>query len=172
MKFSNGPRGHILGAATLIALLGGAGAAFAFGDPSPEQRAALEGTDAPEAEGAPLEEVTIWDGVFTEEQAAAGRAVYATNCATCHGPAARGAPGMPSLVGATLNRKYADMPLSVYFDYMMTNMPRGREGSLQPQQYADIMAFILTAHGVEPGDNTLTADPALLESIIIGPRPE
>lgn len=172
MKLSNGPRARILGAATVIALLGGASAAFAFGDVSAEQRAALEGTDATEAEAAPPEEISMWDGVFTQEQSDAGRAVYAANCAACHGPAARGAPGMPSLVGVVLNRKYADMPLSVYFDYMSTNMPRGREGSLQPQQYADIMAFILTAHGVEPGEATLTPDHELLDSIIIGPRPE
>jgi len=172
MKNMIGQRGRILGMAAAMALIG-VGAAQAFGDVSEEQRAALEGSDTEEtAEAEPLPEVSMWDGVFTADQAAEGRTIYAANCASCHGATARGGPGNPSLIGNTLNRKYADMPLSVFYDYMAMNMPAGRPGTLLPQQYADVLAFVLTAHGVEPGENTLTPDRALLDSIIIGPRPE
>lgn len=149
-----------------------AGSTAAFDNLTDEQRAALEAAQAGAAEAEEFVEVSMWDGVYTAAQAATGREVYAANCASCHGPAARGAPGMPSLVGNVLNRKYADMQMSTYFDYMSANMPKGREGSLTSQQYADIMAFILSAHGAPEGEGTITPDRALLDSIILGPRPE
>ena len=64
-----------------------------FGTVSPEEVAAvlagLEGTD-------PL--VSVWDGVFTEEQASRGQAVYPGPCGTCHGRRLNGAPDDPDML--------------------------------------------------------------------------
>ena len=41
---------------------------------------------------------TVWDGVFTAEQAARGQMIYATTCAACHG-ADLGGVNHPALKG-------------------------------------------------------------------------
>jgi hypothetical protein len=44
------------------------------------------------------------------------------------------------------------------FSYMKTNMPANNPGSLKPQAYTDILAFILSAHGFPSGTADLTPD--------------
>jgi S-disulfanyl-L-cysteine oxidoreductase SoxD len=114
--------------------------------------------------------MTIYDGVFTVEQAESGRRIYAEGCQACHGPTAGGAQ-CPNLIGPVINNKYAGIPLSAYYAFMQTNMPKGNPGSLGDQDYADIMAFILKMHGANPGEHRLTPDQALLDNIVMGPKP-
>lgn len=114
---------------------------------------------------------TIYDGVFTEEQAAAGREHYMGTCATCHENTARGGPGAPGLIAYTLNNKYADMPLFSYFDYMRQNMPPGQPGWFVDEEYAEIVAFLLQMHGAPAGDTALPADEEGLSAIMIVPAP-
>lgn len=115
---------------------------------------------------------SIYDGVYTEDQYLAGRAVYAKNCVSCHGNRARGGPGGPGIVGRVMNDKYLDAPLSAYFDYMRSTMPKGAQGSLTGQDYADILAFVLNMHGAPAGEQELTDDPALLDAITITEKPD
>ncbi len=46
-----------------------------------------------------------------------------------------------------------------------TQMPEDAPGSLELQQYADIVAFVLRLNGFEPGGSELPADGAGLETI-------
>lgn len=114
--------------------------------------------------------VTIYSGVFTEEQAGRGKAAYSTNCSVCHGPTARGGPDAPGIVGYVFDRKYEGMPLSAYYGFMRAAMPPGRAGSLPAGTYADILAFLLSVHGATAGENELPADEALLDAIMIPER--
>jgi hypothetical protein len=50
-------------------------------------------------------------------------------------------------------------------------MPKGNPGSLTDQEYADIRAFLLKMHGAKPGEHRLTPDEALLDNIMMGPKP-
>ena len=117
-------------------------------------------------------ERTIFDGVFTQEQADRGAGVFSQNCAVCHGNAARGGSDAPGLVGHTLNNKYADQPLQTYFHIMQTTMPLGRGNSLPPQTYADIMAHILSLHGAPAGEEELPFDEEGLSAIQIVRAPQ
>jgi S-disulfanyl-L-cysteine oxidoreductase SoxD len=120
--------------------------------------------------GAEPSKLTIYDGVFTAEQVETGQRLYVDECRACHGPAAGGST-CPNLIGTVINEKYAGVPLSAYYTVMQTLMPKGRPGSLQDQEYADIMAFLLKMHGAKPGEHRLTPDEALLDNIIMGPKP-
>jgi len=41
-------------------------------------------------------------------------------------------------------------------------MPQDRPGSLTPQQYIDVLAYILQLNGIQPGSQELVPDMALL----------
>lgn len=166
-------------AAGLAALAGGS--AFAFDNMSPEQKAALEAAQVAQAEEtAPVEaageaatgERTIFDGVYTAEQAERGKEFFNTECSTCHSNTARGSSAAPGLIGYTLDSKYADQPLFAYWDYMRTNMPPGNAGWFTDQEYADITAYLLSLHGAPAGDTELEGTEEALSTIMIVPTPE
>lgn len=171
------PLGRTALIAASIAVLA-ASSAFAFDNMSPEQRAALEAqaaeAEAPEADGAAAEggERTIFDGVYTEEQADRGMGFFGTDCATCHSNTARGSSAAPGLIGYALDSKYADQPLYTYFDYMRANMPPGNAGWFTDQEYADITAYLLELHGAPAGDTELEGTEEALSAIMIVPTPE
>ncbi|MEQ8447211.1 MAG: c-type cytochrome [Pelagibacterium sp.] len=151
--------------------------AFAFDNMSPEQRAALEAqaTEVAAVEGeagAEGGERTIFDGVYTEEQADRGMGFFGSDCAACHANTARGSSAAPGLIGYTLDNKYADQPLYDYFDYMRTNMPPGNAGWFTDQEYADIVAYLLELHGAPAGDTELEGTEEALSTITIVPTPE
>lgn len=146
--------------------------AWAFGEVSlgwggfPDRGEALEIIRV--ADGA---DRTIFDGVFTAEQAAAGREHYMSVCVSCHENTARGGPGAPGLIAFTLNNKYAGQPLFVYFDYMRQNMPPGQGGWFIDEEYAEIVAFLLELHGAPAGETELPSDEEGLNAIMIVPKP-
>jgi alcohol dehydrogenase (cytochrome c) len=56
-------------------------------------------------------------------------------------------------------------PVGSLFEHVSTNMPQDAPGSLEPQQYADVVAYILQLNGVTPGDRELPADAEQLSSV-------
>ena len=42
---------------------------------------------------------SVWDGVYTTEQAARGKALFTKECAACHGPELTGGESAPPLEG-------------------------------------------------------------------------
>ena len=49
------------------------------------------------------ESATVWDGVFTDEQAKRGETAYRQECSNCHGPELEGADMTPPLVGGDVH---------------------------------------------------------------------
>lgn len=94
-------------------------------------------------------------GHFAQAQIEPGKKMYAAECARCHGdqlegrtaPALRG-PGFAPASGSS-------MTVGGIYQYMVTNMPADKPGQLKPQQYADIMAYLLHANGYEPSGQAL-----------------
>lgn len=161
-------------AAGLAALAGTS--ALAFDGMSAEQRAALEAAQVAQADiSADAEaagERTIFDGVYTAEQAERGKGFFNSDCASCHANSARGSSAAPGLIGYTFDSKYAEQPLYNYFDFMRTNMPPGNAGWFIDQEYADIVAYLLSLHGAPAGDSELEGTEEALSAIMIVPTPE
>jgi mono/diheme cytochrome c family protein len=94
--------------------------------------------------------------VFTEQQAALGRAAYAKHCASCHMPDLTGNAEIPPLAGATFLSTWRNRTTKDLRDYMSAAMPYGAP-SLEPDTYTVITAYVLQANGAVAGEEKLTA---------------
>ena len=66
---------------------------------------------------------TVWNGVFTAEQAAQGKAVFENKCATCHGAELNGGEMSPPLAGAMFVSNWSGQSVGDLFTRIRTTMP-------------------------------------------------
>jgi mono/diheme cytochrome c family protein len=118
-------------------------------------------------QGAPAAPVAAAPSVklsFTEDQVDRGHAAYRHNCQDCHGSTlGNGEFGGAPLNGGYFVRHWGDGSVATLFGYMRTKMPPDRPGQLNPQTYADLVAFLLSSNGYMPGNDELPDDPEQLQ---------
>jgi mono/diheme cytochrome c family protein len=105
---------------------------------------------------------------FSAAQVESGKKLFVEQqCASCHGPAMGGTPGAPSLNDAGFREAWRGKSANTLLDCMRTTMPPGRQGTLNDAQYVDLLAAILQANGIAPGDQAMSATPAELSRIAL-----
>jgi mono/diheme cytochrome c family protein len=109
--------------------------------------------------------VSIWDGVYTEAQAARGNAGFAAHCASCHGADLGGTGEAPSLSGAKFLSDFDGLSLGELFDRIRTTMPQDNPGSLTRDDVADILAYLLKANALPSGAKELDRRSEYLKAI-------
>ena len=122
---------------------------------------------------------TVWDGVYTDQQADRGQQMYRRTCAKCHlsdltgGEHSGGADGEvpPPLVGPEFIEHWNDRSLSELFLAIKRGMPLDTPGALPAPAYADLLGFLLKMNDMPAGTRELPSDPASIEAIRITPRP-
>lgn len=99
---------------------------------------------------------------FTGSQMHKGATQFSQSCAQCHGDNLEGGAG-PALTGANFKTLSSKVGARVgdIFTYMATNMPLNDPASLSHDEYANIMAFILSKNGYKPGNKPLTYSTAM-----------
>ena len=110
---------------------------------------------------------TVWDGIYTDEQAARGEMLYAERCAKCHGDTLGGVESAPALTGTTFYSNWEGEMLEPLFDRLRTTMPQDKPGSLSRSQNADILAHMLKAGGYPAGATPLNSQAGAMASITI-----
>jgi mono/diheme cytochrome c family protein len=105
---------------------------------------------------------TIWDRVYTDEQAGRGEKLYAMQCAQCHGEGLAGIEMAPPLTGDMFNSNWEGVPLSDLLERIRTSMPQTNPGSLTRAQTADIVAHMLKVGGFPSGSTPLDGQPGAL----------
>jgi mono/diheme cytochrome c family protein len=116
---------------------------------------------------------TVWDGVFTDEQAKRGQASYGEECASCHGVELTGGEQAPPLAGAAFLGTWNGLSVGVLFDRMRQSMPQDDPGSLSRQINADILAYILKVNGFPAGKSEMEKDSEPLRQIkLISEKPK
>lgn len=118
------------------------------------------------ARGQEAAKTTVWDKVYTDEQATRGEAAYANTCAACHGEALIGG-NAPPLKGDEFAFLWGDKSLGELFERMKTLMPPEAPDSLSKETYRDIAAFVLKANHYPAGEKELPADQDALNKISI-----
>ena len=108
---------------------------------------------------------SVWDGVYTEEQANRGRQGYADQCASCHGPELTGGEMAPALAGGDFMAGWDGLTVGDLFERIRISMPQNAPGSLSGQQNADILAFVLASNKFPSGSTELAKEAMILKTI-------
>lgn len=87
---------------------------------------------------------------YTAEQATRGKEVYDNTCGTCHSP--------EQLIGQAFVEQWNDRRVWDFFSLVRASMPLDNPGSLKPQEYLDVVAYLLQANRAAPGPDSLKAD--------------
>jgi hypothetical protein len=91
---------------------------------------------------------TVWDGVYTKDQAERGGNKFGGMCAGCH----RGGFSGPQFM-----QRWREDKIGSFYDFIRKNMPLGGAGSGSQQDYLDITAWVLSSNNFPAGDVELTA---------------
>ncbi len=94
---------------------------------------------------------------LAHDQLAAGEAAYQRSCALCHGADLNG-PNAPALTGPDILTAYNTV--GGLQDYIAVSMPPQAPGKLQREDYAAIVAYVLSANGACVGDHPLLSEPS------------
>ena len=108
---------------------------------------------------------SVWDGVYTEEQAKRGESVYRKECAACHGDMLTGGESAPPLTGGAFQANWNGLSLSDLFDRIRKTMPQSKPGRLTRQQDADVLAFLLNINKFPAGKTELYRQSEMLKEI-------
>jgi mono/diheme cytochrome c family protein len=108
---------------------------------------------------------------YTTAQAHAGLAVYTANCVGCHGANLQGvaAPGVAGtdFLTTVKNNKWS---LEDFRTLVVENMPLNNPGTLTPEQYANVIAFLLASNCYPAGTTAFPQkDSPAFASVKMGP---
>jgi S-disulfanyl-L-cysteine oxidoreductase SoxD len=87
---------------------------------------------------------SVWDGVYTEDQARRGEPIYSKECAACHGAELTGGESAPPLTGGAFLANW---------------------NGLTRQQNADVLAFMLSRNKFPAGKTELYKQSEMLKEI-------
>lgn len=114
--------------------------------------------------GQSAEPRSVRDGVFSAAQVERGRDTFTWICMNCH--EIEEFTG----VGAYFEEMEGKNVWEI-FEYIWAEMPEDEPSSLDPEEYAAVLAYTLSVYGLPAGETDLPTDQKTLEGITIT-RPE
>lgn len=98
--------------------------------------------------------------VVNQDQAVRGMTIFTKTCVECH--------TLSDVTGSDFKLNWHTRPVFELFDVISTTMPDDTPGSMKPEQYADIVAYLLRINGASAGGAVLVAtDTAMLKKALI-----
>ena len=122
---------------------------------------------SPEGYSGRQEVKSVWDGVYSAEQAERGSQVYLRSCSSCHARNLRGGEGAPALVGSAFLDAWYGKSLGALLELVRSTMPAVNPAGLGDAEYAVLVAHILHENSFPPGEHELSTDPNELIEILI-----
>lgn len=112
----------------------------------------------------PSAERSLRDSAYSAEQAARGDTTFQVVCARCHVVSQfQGPKFLAAWEGGTAYQ---------LFDQIRSEMPQDNPGSLSPEQYLDVTAYLFRLNGFPAGSHSLPGDASALKQIRIPSQPE
>ena len=110
---------------------------------------------------------SVWDGVYTADQAKRGQELYAKECASCHGSDLTGGESAPALAGPGFLSNWTTLTVGDLFERTRVSMPENDPGKLPRAQLADLVAYLLSANRFPEGKTELDKQAEVLKQIRI-----
>ena len=98
-------------------------------------------------------------GVYTAAQADRGQALFRSKCASCHAP--------NRFTDDLFYTSFAGKPLWEMFDVISDTMPEDNPGGMKPEEYVDVMAYLLKLNNFATGDTELPTGKDALSAILM-----
>ena len=117
--------------------------------------AAFAATVGARETGAAQQAQSVWEGIYTEAQANRGELLYASECASCHGPNLEGGEFAPALMGGEFTWNWSGLSVGDLFERIRVSMPEGAPQAVSREQKADILAFMLSKNEFPAGETEL-----------------
>jgi mono/diheme cytochrome c family protein len=111
------------------------------------------------AQSPPARPVTTASGVYTARQASRGEQTYMNICVACHPSGTYTTP--------VFRAKWNGAPVSGLFGLISQTMPKMEPATLTPEEYADVVAYLLKINGAPAGKVELPPDVQALRRIRI-----
>ena len=113
-----------------------------------------------------------WDGVYTVAQAQRGASLYGEYCVICHGEDLLGGEMAPPLIGGQFQSNWNEQSLGDLFERIRISMPLTAPGSLNRQQVADVLSYLLSKDNYPAGRVELpTQSEALKDTKFLSTKP-
>lgn len=105
----------------------------------------------------------VSSGVFTAQQASRGEGAYQVSCQSCHAKS--------EYTGDKFKVAWVSKTAFDIFDVIRSQMPEDNPGSLERQQYVDIVAYIFSLNAYPAGSSDLPGDDDGLKNVRIDAPP-
>ena len=102
--------------------------------------------------------ITVWDGVYSADQAARGEAVYDRHCSSCHLADLSGSSEARPLAGDRFMEDWREDTVHTLFTRIRSLMPFDDPATLRDDAYLDTVAYILQFNGFPAGGLELTEE--------------
>lgn len=106
--------------------------------------------------GEAQDRTTVWDGVYTAEQAERGEAVYKSHCLSCHLADFSGTEEASALAGEPFMESWREDTVGNLYTRVRNLMPFDEPASLSDDAYLDSVAYLLQVNGFPAGAAELT----------------
>jgi cytochrome c553 len=112
---------------------------------------------------------SVWDGVYTEQQASRGERQYGRACERCHGSDLAGDPvaEIPALSLDSFMTSWNGRSVNDLLAAMKRSMPKDKPGTLSENAYLDLAAYLLQANKFPSGSSELPRKSEDLATITI-----
>jgi mono/diheme cytochrome c family protein len=99
---------------------------------------------------------------YSATQATRGKEVYESTCGTCHQPG--------QLIGQGFVESWNDRRVWDFYALVRGTMPLDNPGGLKPDEYVDVVAYLLQANRAAAGADSLKADTTAMRGTKIAVR--
>lgn len=110
---------------------------------------------------------SVWEGVFTAEQAERGKDLYLSECVLCHGATLLGAEDGPAVTGEGFRMAWDGRTADELVERIRKTMPADGPGFLSRAQSTDMTAFLFADNGFPAGETEMKSSLAALKKIVI-----
>ena len=108
---------------------------------------------------------SVWDGVYTEDQAKRGQALYNSECASCHGDQLNGGEMAPPLAGGEFMSNWGGLTVGDLFERIRTGMPPGMPSKVGRDAKVAIVTYMLQYNKFPAGKDELPGQTEAMKQI-------